>query len=121
MKKAATHFLAMWDSTGLECIFNLTAYYKQVEIYEKNSIWPMLKGETNKAVKPAPPPLNLMLLRARVNAHRCYEVYEFCSFLSETTIRKLFKDDPQPIVNWIRENGYEVYSDHAKVAKKVIV
>ena len=38
-----------------------------------------------------------------------------------TDLKEAFEIDPQPIVEWIRENGKKVYSDYAKQDRKLIV
>jgi hypothetical protein len=53
-----------------------------------------------------------MILRARANSQRSYEIYEFNSALDIEVVKELFKTDPQVIVNWIRKNGYKIYSDY---------
>ena len=62
----------------------------------------------------------MLLLRARVNSQRQYEIYEFNSTLSYTELKDAFNTSPQPIVEWIRKNGVKVYSDYIKSDRKVI-
>ena len=119
-KKKVNHYIAMWDMLGLECIFNVTTALAQIEQWEKEKIWATLKEQTH-TTKPDPIPLQQMLLRAKCNSQRSYEIYEFNSTLSEDELRQEFERDPQPVVNWIRENGYKVYSDYVKQARKMIV
>ena len=120
-KKNANHYLAMWDMQGLECIFNITDHMKEVEAHEKKVMWDILKDENFKDVGPPKIPLNMMIMRARFNSQRCYEIYEFNSTLSEAELRGVFENDPQPVVNWIRENGHKIYSDYVKQDRKMIV
>jgi hypothetical protein len=63
----------------------------------------------------------MMLLRAKVNSQRAYEIYEFNSTLDYAELKEAFNDNPQPIVEWIRENGKKVYSDYLKQERKMIV
>jgi len=119
-KKNARHYLAMWDMLGLECIFDITKLKEDHDIWEKAKIWRMLKEE--KVDEPAPTiPIRELILRAKFNSQRSYEIYEFNSTLSESELREEFERDPQPVVNWIRENGYKVYSDYVKQERKMIV
>ena len=60
------HFVVMWDNTGLEYIGDITAD-------ETNRSWSALKG---KPVGSALPNLNHMILRARYNPQRHYEIYQ---------------------------------------------
>jgi hypothetical protein len=63
----------------------------------------------------------MMLLRAKVNNQRAYEIYEFNSTIGYDELKEAFNDNPQPIVEWIRENGKQVYSDYVKQNRKMIV
>ena len=104
-------FLAMWDMTGLECVFNITEW-------EKRSLWATLKGETKFENVPN---LKMMMLRARVNAQRCYEIYLFeATDLSVEDIKQAFKETPQFMANFIRENGTKLYSDRSETNRQVI-
>lgn len=108
----------MWDMLGLECIFDATAARAEIAQWEKEAAWSVLKG-VQHSTRPEPIPLKSMLLRARFNSQRSYEVYEFTSTMSMDEIKKVFNKKPQVIVNWIRENGYKIYSDYSS-AEKVI-
>ena len=110
----------MWDMTGLECIFNVTEHLKDVEDHEKKVMWDILKDSNFKEIGPPKIPLQSMILRARFNSQRCYEIYEFNSTLEKDELAEVFKENPQPIVNWIRKNGHKIYSDHVKHDKKII-
>lgn len=119
-KKKTTSYIAMWDTLGLECIYDATAARAEIAQWEKEASWSILKEEEHRKC-PMPIPLQMMILRARMNSQRCYEIYEFNSTMSEKEIIKVFKDDPQVIVNWIRENGHKIYSDYLKSAERRIV
>jgi hypothetical protein len=119
-KKKVKHYLAMWDMMGLEYIFDVNDAMHEIDQWEKQKIVSILKEE-REPVKPKGIPLQMMILRARVNSQRSYEIYEFTSTLDINTIRKEFAKDPQPIVNWIRDNGGKIYSDYVKSERKMIV
>lgn len=118
-KKQLNRFLVIYDMFGLESIFSIDDALQEVENYEKDKIWKTLKDETVGKC-PNPIPLQMLLLRARANAHRSYEIYSFETSLSMNDVRVEFASDPQPIVNWIRENGNKIYSDYTKSDRKVI-
>lgn len=118
--KEPTKFIAMWANTGYECIINVSKHEKELEDFEKHKVWSVLKGELHN-VKPPSIPLQMMIIRARANPQRHYEIYGFTSDESEKYVRKMFTEDPQIIVNWIRENGVEIYSERAKTKDVVIV
>lgn len=109
----------MWDIYGLECLFDVDSAMDEHNQWEKEKIVHILKGEES----PAPPrgiPIQMLILRAKFNSQRRYEIYEFVSTMSYNEIKKTFKTDPQVIVNWIRENGYKVYSDYISDKKQLI-
>ena len=119
-KKKANHYLAMWDMLGLECIYDVSKAKDEIDQWEKEAIWSTLK-EQSHTKRPKPIPLNMMILRAKFNPQRSYEIYEFSSTMSESELRKEFAREPQPLVDWIRNNGYKVYSDYEKHQRKMIV
>jgi len=108
----------MWDMTGLECLINVSVIQEKHEQWEKENIFRILQ---EKESSPAPKivPLNQLILRARFNSHRHYEIYTFDSALTEEDIKETFADDPQLIVDTIRNAGHEIYSD--RVLKKTQV
>ena len=119
-KKKTTRFVAMWDMTGLEALINVTQIEKEHEDWEKENIFRILKDQ-DKTLKPAHVPLEMMILRARVNSQRHYEIYAFDSELSEQDIRETFETSPQVIVDAIRNIGHKFYSDRADKKTQVIV
>lgn len=112
MMSKTNQFLAVWDCYGLEYLINLSEYSKQLTI--------SILKETEK---PIPPPIDQLMLRARMNVQREYEIYSFNAVddLTEELIRDIFKENPQFIVNWIRLNGQQIYSDKQKLKHKVII
>jgi len=119
-KKKTTRFIAMWDMTGLEALINITQIEKEHEQWEKENIFRILKDQ-DRTIKPAHVPLDMMILRARANSQRHYEIYAFDSELSEQDIRETFEDSPQLIVDAIRRIGHEFYSDRVVERLQVIV
>lgn len=115
-----TEFLAMWCNEGLECIIDLTAYKEDHDAWEKRKMWQVLKDETLHDIEPTLP-LRQMILRAKVNSQRVYEIYTFAATdgISKKQIEDLFVTNPQYIVDFIRKNGNKVYSDW--VAKERVV
>jgi hypothetical protein len=110
----------MWDMLGLECIYDINQAMFEVENWDKMRVWNTLKEEkTNE--KPNPIPLRMMIMRARFNSQRSYEIYSFTTDFTMDEIKEIFATDPQPIVEWIRENGNKIYSDYVKSERKLIV
>ena len=120
-KKKGNSFLVVWDMLGLESIFSINDAMAEIENYEKDKVWKTLKGEHVSGKKPNPIPLQMLIMRARYNSQRSYEIYSFNTTMTEREVRKIFAEDPQPIVEWIRENGNKIYSDYVKQERKMIV
>lgn len=110
-RKNSKRYLAMWDRLGLESLFDVDSVLNELDQWEKSKIMSILKEEPHLP-KPRGIPLEMMLLRAKVNSPRQYEIYEFSATLSFDEIKDQFKINPQPIVDWIRINGGKVYSDY---------
>jgi len=119
-KKKTTRFIAMWDMTGLECLINVSKVEEEHERWEKENIWRILKEE-NKTISPATIPLHSMIMRARYNSQRHYEIYTFDSELTEEDIRETFETSPQVMADAIRNVGHKFYSDRADKKTQVIV
>lgn len=100
MKQKSSKFIAMWDMYGLEALINVT------EI-EQNNVVEVLKGNTPKHSNP----LHMMILRAKFNTQRHYEIYAFLSEIDEVSIVEQFKESPQFMAELIREKGEKIYSD----------
>lgn len=104
-------FLVMWDQYGLEAIFDLNDWQARTDAWEKETIFSVLKEEPHS---PAPKiPLRHIILRAQVNSERHYEIYTFIADkgITEKDIRGLFDENPQYIVDFIRKNGFKIYSN----------
>lgn len=93
-------FLFMWDMYGLE-------FCQDVTVVEKRNMIAALKGERLER----PFNLNALLLRARVNSQRNYEVYTMTveKGIAEQDVIEWFNSNPQEAVNQIRERGYRLY------------
>jgi hypothetical protein len=92
----------MWCTSGLETLINVTENERQI-------IVATLKDEPIVHNNP----MQMMILRARFNSQRHYEIYIFDSELAEQEILDLFEFTPQVIVDAIRRVGHELYSDRA--------
>jgi hypothetical protein len=88
--------------------------------WEKQKVVSILKEEQIPA-RPTGIPLQMLILRAKFNNQRAYEIYEFNSTLKYKELTEAFNDNPQPVVEWIRANGKKVYSDYVKSERKLIV
>jgi len=119
-RKKNKHYLAMWDCNGLESLHDVDYHMDRYNEWEKQKVISILKEEQIPA-RPTGIPLQMLILRARSNSQRAYEIYEFTSTLKYKELTEIFNDNPQPIVEWIRANGKKVYSDYVKSERKLIV
>jgi hypothetical protein len=114
-KKKTTNpqtLLLVWDCLGLEYSCNLTDY-------EKDLMWSELKGEKPTVRIPG---IDLLILRARANPQRNYEIYtvQVEPDVSLKDIQQMFKDTPQEIVDLVRARGHKIYSDRLYKEDRVI-
>ncbi len=110
--KTLRKFLAVWCSEGLETLYDLTELEQEQEQWEKEATWRILKEEV-LANKPTGPRLQTILLRARYNSHRQYEVYIFTTdCLDKKAVEGAFDSSPQFMADFIRKNGSKIYSDY---------
>jgi len=108
----AQRLLLMWDNLGLEYCANITEIDKRI-------MWDQLKGVESKHCLPN---LNALILRARYNSQRHYEIYTVDvdpSITAEDMI-KMFKSTPQEMADLIRSRGNQLYSDRADRRQVVI-
>lgn len=110
--KKITKFLAMWDMNGLEYLGNITKW-------EQAMMWSKLTEEELHYTLPS---LKVLIMRSMANAHRNYEIYIFeAEDIDEETIRELFAECPQTMVDSIREKGVKIYSNRLFEKDRVIV
>ena len=103
-------FLFMWDMYGLEFCQDITAV-------EKRNMIKALKNEQLER----PFNLNAMLLRARCNTQRNYEVYTMSveQDITEEQVKEWFDNNPQEAVDQIRVRGRAIYKSGSQ-AQQVI-
>lgn len=99
-------FLFMWDMYGLEFCQDITAI-------EKRNMINALKGQRLER----PFNLNALLLRARINSQRNYEIFTMTveKGISETDVVSWFNSDPQSAVDLIRSRGRELYKINSRI------
>jgi hypothetical protein len=99
-------FLFMWDMYGLE-------FCQDVTKVEKRNMMKALKNEQLER----PFNLNAMLLRARFNSQRNYEIYTMTvdQGITEVEVKEWFDANPQYAVEQIRARGRRLYGEPARV------
>ena len=121
-------FLLSWDMTGLESLIDLTTLEKLRVEEEKIRMMKILSdpdardpGDQSGSV------LNQIVqnivLRARVNQQRHYEVYtiQTVTGITRQDLWDMFNNDPQSASELIRERGNQLYSDRVNKRTQLIV
>lgn len=98
---------------GLECLLDIDKLKQEHIEWEKKKIWAELKEDQFHDAEPRLP-LQYMILRAKTNTQRQYEIYEFLSTLSYEDLKLSFSIQPQDTVDFIRKHGYKIYSDRTE-------
>jgi hypothetical protein len=113
MADETTTFLVSWDCNGLETCIN-------VSDQEKKEIWNTLSN--NNESTGFFQTVNAVLLRARYNPQRHYEVYtvKVDESINEEDMWRMFSDNPQGMADLIRERGNKIYSDRATQGAKIV-
>jgi hypothetical protein len=102
-------FIAMWDCDGLEFLYDISDI-------EGDAMMKGLVGETYKM----PFNISMMIMRARYNSQRSYEIYTFTTDdVDYQTVKDMFEYSPQVIVEAIRNSGNKIYSDYSKKVKVI--
>ena len=95
--KART-FLTSFDTTGFECLIDLTDY-------DKRAMWASLSNQS----LPNEIPLHQMLMRARLNPKRFPEIWTFQSYLTTDQLWTVAEENPQGLADLVRKEGTEVF------------
>lgn len=97
-------FVVSWCCEGLEGIIPISEL-------ERQQTFDLLCGKES-TVNPHSS-VNMMVLRARFNTQRFYEIYAVSAAKGITAddIRGMFEADPQCAADIIREKGQKIYSD----------
>jgi hypothetical protein len=103
-------FLFSWDQLGIESIVPITQY-ERIDIDNTMRMLadkPIVKNPLDHIVR-------AILLRARFNTHRHYEVYSIdcAKEMDEKFWREQWDKYPQETAELIRERGHKLFSDRA--------
>ena len=107
MNSKSTLFLLSWDQLGLEACINVTQL-------EKEQVWDKLQGKKLPNILGST--TAQLVLRARYNPQRHYEIYSIWvdSVITERDIRDMFEETPQESADLIRTRGNKIFSDRAQ-------
>lgn len=107
-------YVLSWDCYGLEACIN-------VSDIEKRKMWSALKNEDTSRDPDVGSIVNSLLLRARFNHQRHYEIYAVDAEdnITEQQLKDMFEEDPQGSAELIRVRGRKLYSDRASPDEKI--
>lgn len=102
----------MWDCLGLE-------YCEDITRREQAQMWAELKG--TKADLGKYPSLSALVLRARFNSQRHYEIWavDVDHTITAEDMIDMFNQNPQGMADLVRSRGRQLYSDR-QTTKAVI-
>ena len=106
-------FVVMWDCNGLEVVADITED-------EQARVWAALKGQK---VESQLPNLNHLMLRARYNSQRNYEIYivEATEGITAKDIEDMFEASPQAGADTIRRLGQSIWREPLKLKQRAII
>ena len=111
-------YLVYWCSEGLESVVPISEY----EPIDIENTFRILNDE-----EPVRNPMNgiiqMMMLRARVNGQRHYELYaiDCVESITKEDLEQMFEDDPQAAADLIRSRGLKIFGERANTNKVKIV
>jgi len=110
-------YLIYWSSEGLESVTPI-GQYEQVDV--DNTL--RILQDQDPIRNPVNTIIQTMILRARFNSHRHYELYAITAVdgIMGPDIEDMFNVDPNAAAKLIRNIGIKLYSDRAVKSRVVI-
>jgi hypothetical protein len=104
-------YLVYWCEEGLESVVPITEY----EHWDRDNTFRVLNNQETVR-NPLNQMIQNMMLRARVNSQRHYELYAIdCdNSIDKTDIEQMFETDSQSAADLFRSRGHRLYSDRAE-------
>jgi hypothetical protein len=118
-------FIVSWDNTGLEACVDITKDRNLSETFEQDKLFDIIRDPDsvprNEHLRRVNQMVSAMMMRARYNPQRHYEIYTVTTDrgVTQQDLRDLFESTPQAAADMIRERGTRLYSD--RVNQKQIV
>lgn len=108
-------FILSWDMSGLESVI-------PVSDIERSAMWEALKADhtlehsMKGRTETVGSILSRLMLRARYNSQRHYEIYavDFDHTMTSDDIKDWFNHAPQAAADLVRERGRKLYSDRLR-------
>ena len=114
------YFLLMWDCNGLECLQDITEYHP--DQWDRDQLLGVIKGRKYKAA-PIHQQIHQMIMRARFNTQRHYEIYvqQTDDGITAEEFSAVFNANPQHWADWIREHhSVKLWDDRAKIKPAIV-
>jgi hypothetical protein len=114
------YFLISFDCDGLECLQDITEYHP--DNWDKNQLMAVMMGKAYKAA-PIHKQISMMIMRARFNTQRNYEIYiqQSDDDITAGDFATAFNANPQFWADWVRSNhSVKLYSDRVPKGSRVI-
>ena len=107
-------FIFSWDNLGIESIISISQY----EFVEQQNLIRIL-SEKSTIRNPLNAIVRNLLLRARYNPQRHYEIYaiDCTAEMNEAFWWKQWDEYPQETAELIRDRGHKLYSDRIETHK----
>ena len=118
-------FIVSWDNTGLEACVDITEDRNRSDRFEQEKLFDIIRDPNtvprNAHLVKVNQMVGMMIMRARANPQRHYEIYTVTTDrgITQQDLRDMFETSPQTAANTIRERGNQLYSD--RVNQKQIV
>ena len=107
-------FIFSWDQLGIDSIVPISQY----EFHDQENTMRLLRDQP-RINNPLNNIVRSLLLRARYNPQRHYEIYavDCTEEMDEVFWRAQWEEYPQSTAELIRERGHKLYSDRAETHK----
>ena len=104
-------FIFSWDQLGIESIVPISRY----EFHDQENTMRLLR-EQPRIPNPLDKIVNMLVMRARYNTQRHYEIYaiDCTEEMDEQFWREQWDEYPQETAELIRERGHKLFSDRAQ-------
>lgn len=108
-------FIVSWNMLGLESLIDVTQE-------EREQLFDIIATGKNSFISWLNSTVSMMLIRARLNTHRNYEIYSFWvdESITKEELTEIFEESPQTIVDMIRARGTCIYGSKEKSQNRVI-
>jgi hypothetical protein len=114
------YFLLSWDREGFECIQDVTQYHP--DKWGQQQLMDLLRDNSCES-NPIGRQIHHMKLRAQFNQHRDPEIYliEGNDNIVIDDLQTWSLEDPQSLVNWVRQNHYHCVVKKQQSEQRVVI